>query len=416
MKYFKLTISKGGKKSETVVESPDKNSAMNDPKNRKLGTIIAAKELKQAPLDFVIKKSLIELKNSTLGKKKVPLDDLVPAFKQLSMMLGAGISIHRCLADLIEFSDNRRLREIFTEALNGINGGKTLMQSFSPFAPELGNLTVTMIDLGEQTGNLSETLGMLVKTLEEIRENIAKFKKATRYPMMVMIAMAGAFIFLINMIVPKFKSIFDKLGADLPLPTKILLGIEYAFANYGLLMVLCIVGAIFGVSYYYKNNEAFRKKFDTQFLKVYLLGEITYISTINRYLTTLSLLLKAGLPVEAALKSSLDTVDNLFLKERFAQVQDAIRKGVNLTNAYKNIEIIEPSAIQMISAGEQSGNLDEMIGIAGNYYKVKYNRILDNLSAYIEPIMTAIIAALVTLLALGIFMPMWDMMKAAKGG
>jgi len=415
MRYYRVTLLEKGKRRFLDVKATNKNAAKDIAVAKIKGAkALTAKECAE-PFEEKIKGLFASISEGLKGKEQVKVDDLIPVFKQMSMMLGSGISIHQSIQEIIDFSDNQTVKVIFTEALVGINGGKTLTNAFRPYQDRLGNLVMSMIDLGEQTGNLAESLGMLSITLQEIRDNVSKFKKALRYPMFTVGAMVIAFVILIMLVVPKFKSIFAGLGANLPLPTIILLKIEYIFTNYGHLLLAFIVALIFGLRYLYKNNKKFHYEFDRNILKVNLIGRIIYLYSMNQYMITLSQMLKAGIPLEEALKSSANMVTNIHLKRLFNSITDLIRKGATLTSSFQETQLFERSSIQMVSAGEQSGNLDEMLGVAGNYYKMKYDNIVDNLSAYIEPIITAFIAGMVLLLALGIFMPMWDLASAAKG-
>lgn len=414
MKYYTVTSALRGKKSSLTLKAPTRDLAIDLAKTKQKGVIVKAVEV-PAPLMSRIEEYIEQLKKGTLGGTKVRPDDLIPAFQQMSMMLHAGISIHQTLEDLIEFTGNERLKQIFTEALSGINSGKSLTNSFKKYKEELGNLSISMIDLGEQTGNLAESLGNLAKTLEEIRDNVQKFKKALRYPLFTLAAMAIAFVVLIMLVVPKFRSIFEKMGADLPLPTQILLGAEYALSNYGPYILVALFALFIFVQRQYRKNKKFHYLFDKKVLKVYLIGKIMFLSSMSQYMSSLSQLVKSGIPLEGGLRSSSDNISNVYLREKFQSISESIKRGVSLTDAFRDTEIFEKTPLQMVSAGEMSGNLDQMLGVAGNYYKMKYDQIVDNLSSYIEPIMTAFIAGMVLLLALGIFMPMWDIASAAKG-
>ncbi len=415
MRYFRVTVVDKGKKKFIDVKATNKNAAKDLAiAENKGGKALLVKEI-QEPLGEKIINTLKALRAGIQGSEKVKVDELIPVFKQMSLMTGAGISIHQSMQEIIDFTENKMIKTIFTEALVGINSGKTLSNAFKPYQEQLGNLSMSMIELGEQTGNLSDSLGMLSVTLAEIRDNIAKFKKALRYPLFTIGAMVIAFVLLILLVVPKFKKIFEGLGADLPLPTIILLKIEYLFTNFGHLLFVMLLGSIFTVRYLYKNNKKFHFWFDSAILKVKLLGDVIYLYSMNQYMITLSQMLKAGIPLEEALRSSSNMVNNIYLKRLFNSITDLIRKGASLTSSMQETKLFERSSLQMVSAGEQSGNLDEMLGVAGNYYKMKYDNIVDNLSSYIEPLITAFIACMVLLLALGIFMPMWDLAGAARG-
>lgn len=415
MKYFKVTTLARGKRRQAIVSASSKEEALRKMREEKRGKVLTAKEV-SAPLEMKIKESVFYFWDSIRGKNRVKLEDMIPAFRQMSLMLNAGISIHATIEDLIVFSANERLKLIFRDVLSGINSGKSLSEAFGAYQEDLGSLSLSLISLGEQTGSLSHALAMLAETLEEIRSNMAKFKKALRYPTMVIGAMAIAFVLLIVMVIPKFKAIFDSFNAELPLPTRFLLQTEYVLSNYGWMILAGLITGVWWIKRRYRSSTAFKKRLDTWSLKIKLLGDIIFLHAMNQYVSTLSLLLKAGISLEEALESGSGMTGNEHLREKFEGVSDAIRRGVGLTEAFRETHLFEPTTLQMINTGEQSGDLDQMLGVAANYYKMRYDNIIDNLSAYIEPILTAFIAGMVLLLALGIFMPMWDLAGAARGG
>ncbi|HIE34895.1 MAG TPA: type II secretion system F family protein, partial [Campylobacterales bacterium] len=293
--------------------------------------------------------------------------------------------------------------------------GKSLSESLNNFKDQFGSLSVTMIQLGEQTGNMPEALFTLANILEEIRDNILKFKKAIRYPILTLSAMAIAFVVLIMFVVPKFKSIFERFKADLPVPTKILLWLEYSFSTYGLQILTGIGIAIFAILYFYKNSKNFKYLVDKYLLKVYLVKDIIYYATLSRFTLVFTELVSAGIPVADALDSAVNMTDNSYIKEKLEMVKVHVERGKTLAESFKETELFENMILQMIKAGEDSGQIDDMMGKISDYYRMRFNNILDNISSYIEPILLTIIAGLVILLALGIFLPMWDMAKVVKG-
>ncbi|MDE6885503.1 MAG: type II secretion system F family protein [Helicobacteraceae bacterium] len=408
MKFYKVSSRKNGRKVDIVIKASTAEQAFDIAKNKYKIKPVSAKE---ADPPFYLK-----FYNDMTKDKQIRYDDLIAAFKQMSFMLNAGISIHATLEDLIKYTENERLVAVFDKVFTDVNSGRTLTEAFMDHKLVIGGLPISMISLGEKTGNLSESLNMLVASLEELRNNRAKFKKAMRYPIIVVSAMAIAFVALCLLVIPQFKSIFAELGADLPLPTKILIGIEELMSNYGVVVALAIAATIIFIKNRYKRSESFKYKWDEYILKVKLIGRIVFLSNINQYTTVLSLLLKAGISLEEGLESSSMLLANDYMKERFLSVNRAIKRGVTLTEALNETKYFDPMSLQMVNTGEQSGELDKMLGSVAEYYKIKYDYILDNLSAYIEPIMTFFIACLVLLLALGIFLPMWGLGAAAKGG
>ncbi|MGP1450584.1 MAG: type II secretion system F family protein [Wolinella sp.] len=413
MKYFNVTLLLKGKRSKRIVKASTRDEALVKAAQLKRGKPLFAKEI-AAPLGMKLADIASYSFDTIRGKNRIKLDDMIPAFRQMSLMLNAGISIHATLEDLVTFSASDRLKTIFRDILTGISSGKSLSDSFRIYERDLGTLSISLISLGEQTGSLSHALAMLAETLEEIRNNTAKFKKALRYPTMVVGAMVAAFVLLILLVIPKFKSVFDSFNAELPLPTIILLRTEEILSNYGLWILGALIAIVVLLRRRYRRSLSFKKLIDRYLLKVKLIGDIIYYHSMNQYVSALSLLLKAGISLEEALSSGSGMTTNEHIREKFESVSEAIKRGIGLTEAFRATGLFEPTTLQMVNTGEQSGDLDQMLAVAANYYKMRYDNIIDNLSAYIEPLLTAFMAVLVLILALGIFMPMWDLARAVR--
>jgi general secretion pathway protein F len=252
--------------------------------------------------------------------------------------------------------------------------------------------------------------------MENIRDNTAKFKKAIRSPLITLTAMAIAFTILIMVVVPKFKDIFAEFKTELPLPTQILLKLEWAFSNYGIFILAFIAASIFAVKYMYKNNKDFKYQMDKILIhpKFYLINKAIFLSTMHKYNLVFGELVKSGIPVSEALETAVGMVDNAAIKEQLLTVNANIGRGMSLAESFEITGLYENMLLQMIKAGEAGGQLDAMLDKVTEYYDMEFQDLIDNLSAYIEPIMMFFFAGLVLLMALGIFMPMWDLGKAVK--
>ena len=413
MKYYVVNLLSKGKKESILLKAQNKEEAKNLATLKKGGIVLKIYET-SPPLED----RLEELKNrlfSFLKEKKIRQDSLIAAIRQLAVMTNAGIPVNDAIIEIANNTEDKTLKNILSQVAEDINSGKSLSESLNNFKDQFGSLSVTMIQLGEQTGNMPEALFTLANILEEIRDNILKFKKAIRYPILTLSAMAIAFVVLIMFVVPKFKSIFERFKADLPLPTKILLWLEHSFSTYGLQILTGLGVAIFAILYFYKNSKNFKFQVDKYLLKVYLIKDIIYYATLSRFTLVFTELVSAGIPVADALDSAVNMIDNSYIKEKLEMVKVHVGRGKTLVESFKETELFENMILQMIKAGEDSGQLDDMMRKVSDYYRMKYNYILDNISSYIEPILLTIIAGLVILLALGIFLPMWDMAKAVKG-
>lgn len=413
MKYFVATILTKGKKSEIGLYAENKKEAHYLAKIKFSGMILKVAE-SSPPLEDQLKR-FKETLFSNVRKRKLKQDGLIAAIRQLAVMTNAGISIHDSLKEIADATSDKTLQLVLGTIAEDINAGHSLSQSARNFSFELGNLSLAMIELGEKTGNMAEALHKLSDMLEEIRRNIIKFKKAMAYPRNVMIAMAIAFTVLISYVVPQFKTIFEQLHAELPLPTKILLFLEHLFNTYGLYVVAGIFIFIFLFRYMLNHSREFRFKWHQFLLRLYLIKNIIMFATLSRFTLVFSELVRAGIPIAEALETSIAMIDNLPLQERLLTVRSTVEKGGTLHNGLAETGLFENMIIQMISAGEASGQLDAMMQKVMEYYKMRFDAIIDGLSEAIEPIMLLIIACMVVLLALGIFLPMWEMGNAVQG-
>ena len=412
MKYFEILSLFKGKKSTKVIKAPNRNDAIAMARSKVPGIIISVKETSVPVEDQLntIKDNII----NTLVRKSINMKDLIAAIRQLAVMTDAGISIHDSIKEVLKSTVDKTLKVIFESIDDDLNSGLSMTEAMMSFRYELGDVTIAMVELGESTGNMAESLKKLSEILEEIEENKQKFKKALRYPITVIIAIAVAFSILMIYVVPKFKTIFEKLKADLPAPTKVLLFMEHMVNNYGHFLLIGIIVTIFLFKYLHRNNEDFKAGYDRYILKVYLIGNITFYATLSRFTLVFTELIRAGIPISDALDTALLTLDNVHLKKQLGAVKTSVSRGISLTEAFEATGLFEGMLIQMIHAGEQSGTLDKMLDKVTLYFKSKFNDIIDNIASYIEPILLAFIAGMVLLMALGIFMPMWDMAQAVK--
>lgn len=413
MKYFIATILTKGKREEIPLYAKDRKEANDYAKLKHSGIIIKVVEGKE-PLEAQLKRFKVNFFQN-IKKRKIKPDALIAAIRQLAVMTNAGISIHDSLSEIAISTDDQALKHVFSKLADDINSGHALSSSMENFRFELGNLAIAMVQLGEKTGNLDEALYSLADMLEEIRANVIKFKKAMAYPRNVMIAMAIAFTILISYVVPQFKDIFESLNAELPMPTQILLTLEHLFNNYGPYVLAILFLAFMAFKYLINNYKHIRFGWHKFLLKTYLINNIIKFSTLSRFTLVFSELIRAGIPIAEALDTSISMIDNLPLKLKLSSVRMTVEKGGTLNNGLGETKLFENMIIQMIRAGEDSGTLDTMIKKVAEYYKMRFDAIIDGLSEAIEPIMLLIIASMVILLALGIFLPMWDMGNAVQG-
>ncbi len=414
--YFKVTLVSKGKRSDHVVEAANKREAAIRAKREVPNSNVVGTKEVAAPVGETFSKIVKDLSRHSKGK--ISIDQKISTIRQIAVMTDAGIAIHDTLEDVAENVENKRLKEIYQTIGSDINAGKSMSEAIMPYKDDFGQVAIAMTKLGENTGNFPESYHKLADILEDLRDNIAKFKKAIRSPLITLTAMAIAFTILIMVVVPKFKAIFENFNTELPVPTKILLALEYAFSHFGIYILLSLFFFVYLFIFTYKNNQVFKLKMDTLFVhpRFYLINKAIFLSTMHKYTLVFGELVKSGIPVSEALETAVGMVDNLYIKNKLLTVNANIGRGMSLAESFDQTGLFENMLLQMIKAGEASGQLDSMLQKVNDYYDMRFQDLIDNLSSYIEPIMMFFIAGLVLLMALGIFLPMWDLGAAVKNG
>jgi general secretion pathway protein F len=415
MHYYKLEILYRGKKEKLILEAPSK---------QELYTMVFSQYPKCKIL--LIKETSKPTSGSTLENIQNQIADFLQLnsvdeeskiffLHQLAVMSDAGISILDSLREIRKSVENRNLQNIIDSILKDINNGESLSEAFSKYENIFGNLTITMIKLGDKTGDSAKALFKLVGMLEEMRDNRTKVKKAMSYPRNVLIAMVIAIIVIINYVIPQFESIFAKFNSELPLMTQILLGAEKFFSEYGLYLFFGTILLSLSFKHALKNSKKFLYLYHFTLLKTYIIKDITLYSTLNRFTVVFSELLSSGISVFEALEISISMVENRVLKEKFLRSYNDINRGEPLYKSFQHTNIFDNMVIQMIYTGESSGELQKMLGNISDYYKRKFDAIIENMNSLIEPVILFFMGALVTTLALGIFLPIWNLGEISRG-
>lgn len=410
MSFFEISYRQAKQMKSTVLEASNKLDAMKAFQKMQIGVLVKIKETKE-PLSMKFKK-LQDNFNNPIKDKRADVENYVSVLSQLSIMLDAGMPINTCLSEVVSSTEDPMIKYIFNIVRRDIEEGQSLSSAFKPYSRQFGNLSISMVSLGEQTGTLSESISKLEEILQNIHDNRVKLKKATRYPLFTIGAMAIAFTIVIVFVVPQFESMFAQMQTELPLPTLMLLWIENAIVHYGpyIGVSAVIIAAIY--SKLYKTNEKVAFNTDKYMLKVYIVGIVTHYAMIGRFVYIFNILAKAGIPIIDALDAATEIVDNKYMKYQLSKIKDAIKDGKSLYAGFAESGMFSSMILQMLKAGEDSGGLNKMLDKITLYYSKKYNDIIDSVSSMIEPILIGAIAGFVLVLALGIFLPMWSMSES----
>lgn len=411
MKFFRVRYKQGKKRSSATFEAVHKADALKLFRAKSLGVPLTVQEISE-PMGMKIER----FKNRFTGpiqNRRVKDEAYITFLDQLSTMLDAGMPINLCLAESIGDTHDPMIRSIFTEVLRDIEGGQSLSQSAAAYQRQIGTLSLSMFNLGEQTGTLSNAIAKLSTILQQIYDNRQKLKKATRYPLFILIAMSIAFTVVITFVVPQFQSFFEQSGMELPFPTKLLLWTEHAIRTYGPYIITGAIILASAFSIAYSKTPSLRLKTDQLMLKIFIVGKVTYYAMIGRFIYLFNVLTEAGIPMIDALQIAMGVVENDYIKQELKKIPTAIEDGRSLAQGFAESGQFEGMVLQMIKAGESSGSLGVMLGKVNRVYNNRYTYIVDNVATLIEPVLIAAIAGFVLVLALGIFLPMWSMVDIA---
>lgn len=372
-------------------------------------------EAKKAPVktqakgkDSAKKKSGL---NFELFVPEVTLADLVIFSRQMNSLMKAGIPILRAVNGLAETSNSVKMTAALEDVADQLERGRNLSSALHNHPKIFDQLFVSIVHVGENTGQLDMAFLQLAEYLEREQETRKQIKSATRYPMFVLIAIVAALVIMNIFVIPTFKGMFERLGADLPPMTQFLLGMSDFFITKWEFLVAGIIGGIFTLKRYMATKDG-RYRWDRYKLRMPAVGSILERSLLARFCRSFSMMLKAGVPLTHALNLTADAVDNAFVSERIVGMRQNIERGESMGRVAASSGLFTPLVMQMINVGEETGRIDELLEEVAEYYEREVDYDLKTLTAKIEPILISIVSGMVLVLALGIFTPMWDMMNA----
>jgi MSHA biogenesis protein MshG len=347
-----------------------------------------------------------------IGFGRVTTSDLVLFSRQMYTITRAGIPLLRGLRGLVSSTHNVVLRETLEDVLESLEGGRDLAASFARHPEIFPRIYVSIVSVGEATGTLEKSFQRLTEYLAQEKDMHDRVKGAVRYPMIVMITIGLAAGFLSAVVIPKFAPVFAQLKGDLPLPTQILLGASTMVRDYWAhgLGVLALV--VYGARRYVRT-PAGRMRWDSFKLRVPVMGKLMYEATLSRICRSMAISLSAGMPMTQTLAVISRSSGNVFMSERIQLLATNVERGESLSRAASASGLFSPLVLQMVGIGEETGALPELLDEAAGYYEREVDHALKNLSSSIEPILIVTVGGMVLVLALGIFMPLWEVIGKA---
>lgn len=348
-------------------------------------------------------------------QKKVSKEELQMLCRQMYTVLKAGIPIGIAVTRLAETSRNKTLSDALRQVILALNQGKSLYSSLAQFPNIFSDFFVNLVKVGENSGKLEAVFLHLADYLELESDTKKKLKTALRYPIMVIAANVIAIVVINLLVIPAFSQLFKSFGQQLPLPTKILMTTSDLMVNYWWILLIIVVLLIVGIRYYLKTPGGAMSWAKWQ-LKIPVIGWIIYRINLGRFTSLYSLVLQAGLPAVEGLDLVAGSTGNIFIAQKIKSVSFYVARGTTIANAVAQAKMFPPLIVQMITLGEETGNLDKMLQEVADFYKREVDYDLVRLSDAIEPILLIIMGAMVLILALGVFMPMWKIASTAGRG
>ena len=347
-----------------------------------------------------------------ISEKKVTSMDVQLFSRQMHTLLKAGVPIMRGLAGLQESAISPAFGRVIKDIRESLDAGRELSAAMHRHPDVFSSFYLSMIRVGEMTGRLDEVFLRLFDHLEFDRDMRARVKSATRYPTFVIVAMIAAIAVVNIFVIPQFVKVFASLKSELPLMTRILIGTSEFTVNYWPVLLVAAIAGVVGFKAWLATVPG-RYKWDKWKLRFPIAGKILLKGTMARFARSFALSSSSGVPIVQALTVVSQTVDNAYLCARVEQMRDGVERGESILRTSVASGVFTPVVLQMIAIGEESGSLDDLMDEIAQMYEREVEYELKTLSAQIEPILITFLGALVLVLALGIFLPVWDLGKAA---
>jgi MSHA biogenesis protein MshG len=334
--------------------------------------------------------------------------ELMLLCRQMATITKAGVPLLRGVRGVAVGITDQGLRDALIAIASSLEGGASLASSLARFPSQFSNLFVTLVRVGEAGGQLDLCFRELERHMKRELSTIKKLKSAVRYPTFVAVAMVVAMVVINFTVIPAFSNVFARFGTDLPLLTQVLVFFSDLTVKYwGLWIVLGIAG-FFGVRVFLSTSQG-QMLWGRWKLKIPIMGSLFVCASLERYTRSFSMLFRAGVPLTELVTLCAVIMDNPYLQSRIERIREGLENGESFVSAHERAQFFPPLVVQMLSVGEETGQLDELLDEVSYYYEAELDYDLEKLAARIEPILIVGLAGLVVVLALGIFLPIWDL-------
>ena len=370
-------------------------------------------EMGYVPVSVSAKKESLGSREFAFRPNRVPLKDLAVFSRQFATMVNSGLPILKALAILAEQTECKPLANVVNEVRLDVERGSSLSQAMQKHPKVFGNLFVSMIKAGETGGVLDAVLLRLADNIEREVELRQRVKSAMTYPVVVLGMVSLILVAMLLFIVPQFKGIYASLGGELPLPTRILLFVSEVFRKWWWVWALCLIGFIFAFKKY-KATARGRATLDAIMLKLPVFGGLFHKTALSRFSSTLSVLLRSGVPILQSLDIVSETVNNAVISKAVVDVQGSVKEGESIAKPLSKHAVFPPMVVQMLAVGEETGAVDTMLEKVAQFYDNEVTATVDSLTSLIEPLMIALIGGAVGMAVIALYLPMFNVINLIK--
>jgi type IV pilus assembly protein PilC len=398
LQLFQWTgINSEGKRTSGQVHAADISNAQAELKKKRIEVITL-----EVKTGFTTTKSKHKL-------KKIKSRNIMFFTKHLSTMIASGLPIMQSLDIISHDKENPSMQTLISSIKNNTSEGKTLAESFSEYPEYFSELYCNLVKSGEKSGTLDKTLARLSNYLEKTENLKRKIKKALIYPSAIIFVAFGVSLILLFFVVPQFQAMFKSFGAELPLFTRMIVNLSNFLREYWWLIGISIFIFIWGLRYAIRQSEDFRFSLDKWSLKIYVIGNVIEKGIVARFARTLATTLEAGVPMVDSMKPLAQIMGNRVYSKAVLKICDDVISGHQLSESMISTHLFPHVAVQMVSVGEASGKLSEMLHHVADYYEEEVDTIVENLSSLLEPLIMVVIGVIVGSFVIAMYLPIFKL-------
>ena len=345
------------------------------------------------------------------AKDHVTSKDRITFTRQMATLIGAGLPLATSLRTVAEQTQSKAMKTIVESILGNVESGRTLYDSFSKYPDVFNGVYLALIKAGETSGTLDMALRRLADQEEKDAAMMSKIRGALVYPAIILVVIIGVLAFMMIMVVPQVKGLYEDMGKQLPGLTKFLVGISDFFGQFWWLVLIVLGMIVGGVYYFVKRTSTGRKVADSFKLHVPLFGALFRKLYVSRFARTAEMMLATGVPMLDSVAIAIDSTSNTVVETEYSKALEIIKGGKPLSESLKDRDYMLPLVPQMASIGEESGKIDEMLGKAAQVYESELDEQINNISTMIEPILMVIMAGLIGVVIGGTLLPIYSLVS-----